>query len=426
MNFHAILGKIMTCAEANIDQVMLEVKGLPQNLQQRLVKTAFMEKCGINVLESYERWGILSKENQKELAIQRSKRASIGELLSFLPAEALLLKGPALARYYPFWISRFSGDLDVLVESHQDIRELGRRLSNIGMRQRLASLWVADLSGRLPLAGSIFYDDADSERNAVTVEIQIGGFPISMSGIVSFNALMKYSEHTLKNITPAATLTPTGQVCLILTDLAGKTKKPSATVRHVVDMIYLLEQVRNQINWEEVGEYVHRNAAILGLLRLEGAAKKCGLTKRLKSAGLSLKRTSFGLDFLLHKIQMFRVYSFFSRQNEDGILSSSLQMYRAITVKLRKYTFFHSFLRLLDTQRLTAILSRCGMRVVLVPICSSNTTKIGYLFLKGYNFLVHPLGIFLITQHGLVGESDREYFFKLIQSQLKVNRLAGE
>jgi hypothetical protein len=421
MNTRQIIGKLMLLGEEESGHAIPEVSSLTPSERQQLLHEATVQKCGITVLELFERWNLNTAENQDLLQLQRQRLATIKKYLQLLTPSMLVLKGPALARYYPRWITRFSSDLDILTEDQLAVTELGRKLIAMGMQQRFASLWIVDSKSRFPLCGSIFFDDATDTTQAASVEIQIGGFPLSTNGIVDFQVFWNYSEHNTGLPGDAATLTPTGQVCLVLTDLTQREKAPNVTIRHIIDLIYLLESRGDRVNWHLVRQFVHQQGTANGINRLFKAAQDSGLFARLMTAGFAIHLPDLGLDAWLHRWSIPRILAQHVRQQRPGstLATASMHFYRSISLSIRnRLAWLQPLLKISELSFLTDKLSHLGMRMALIPICSIKTNKTYFLNTNGKTFYISPIGVFFITQHGLIENEERGSLFTLFKTAL--------
>jgi hypothetical protein len=273
----ALLGLLTLPPDARAG--LRETLGAPVGSLRRaaLLRIAQRERCHPNLLQLWAAEEPLSDDETALAEALQAKAAGAQRLTQSLPPGIVLLKGANIHRHYPPDTPRYSGDVDVLVPDLRALGSLHSRLVEQGYQCGASGLWGLgpgrDLSR---CVGSLRYQSA-SDAQAVSVEVQVGGFPLSLARVLPADELLTQA-HRL-GTAPYVTLEPTRQLMLALADFMVRVDP--LTVRHLADLCNLLQQAGDAIDPPVLARACRHWGLGAGLDKLHAAVAAKGLTDRM-------------------------------------------------------------------------------------------------------------------------------------------------
>lgn len=213
-------------------------------------------------------------------ARMRDKHASGLAVGAALPESVVLLKGANIHRHYPPGAARFSGDIDVMIRDYADLAPLHAALQSLGYTSYGAGLWGFRTARPEHGLASLRYRKADAEDSAVTVEVQVGGFPIDLWRCVRHDELCRGATRLQGNA--YLTLSPDAQLLLAFADFVGRNSPIS--VRHLADVSLVVRHAGSALDQDYLRARIRDLGLEAGVRRMLDAASDKGLSECLPQA----------------------------------------------------------------------------------------------------------------------------------------------
>ncbi|TXH76050.1 MAG: hypothetical protein E6Q88_02980 [Lysobacteraceae bacterium] len=239
------------------------------------------ERCLPNLLDfraMHQR--VLDPGEQAKRDLLHLKHESAAAVTEALPTSTVLLKGANIHRHYPSGIARFSGDIDVMVRDYADLAPLHAALQSLGYAPAGSGLWGFHSAKPETGLASLRYWRHDGEAQAVSVEVQVGGFPIDLWRCVRYDELCRGVMHLPGK--PYLTLAPTAQLLLGLADFVGRLSPVS--IRHLADASLVARAAGDQLDLDYLRARIRDLKLESGLHKMFDAARGKGLFERLPEA----------------------------------------------------------------------------------------------------------------------------------------------
>lgn len=361
-------------------------------LRDRIRQLARQEKCLPNVLEAWNSTDALEGDDFQTLQRLRKKHLASQEIVRRLPSEAIMLKGAGMQRYYPEGVARYTVDVDLLLNSMHSLGSVQHAMKEVGYVPEGAGPWGLRVdSAALSGVASIRYWTRERTGDAVSVEVQVGGFPLSATSttVVPFDTLARDAEH-LPGLSCRG-LSPTCQLTLLLTDFC--VRRGPITVRHIADLAHLDHAAGPRIDYDAVARDIERHALKPGVEKLVATAAAKDLS-----------------DFLPRRLQ-----TLIDR-------TSQLQwapVRRRWRQRMAEYAVSHANRDSAQSQerswvthpRLLLNVIRSGVRVYGIPIVSRYSGTPALLHIRDCLYLVNGAGVFALSLSGSVTEARRRVMF---------------
>lgn len=273
--FHAALLDLLLEAPVAAVPVLL-----PQREGERaaLWACAQDEKCHLNLALYWRSQGGAAFAEQADLEVAPQRQERSIDIVRRLPASAVLLKGPALHRHYPPGVDRFSVDIDVLIADPTALREVHASVLPAGYVPDGSGYWQVPLrAGMAGLFASLRYWTPERTKATTSMEIQIGGFPISWERVLPFDVLAR-GARPLPGF-ECRCLAPTGQLLLAITDYGSR--QGPITVRHLADLVHLLRAEGAAVELPELARDLTAYGLWHGLDKFLAAMEARGLRGRV-------------------------------------------------------------------------------------------------------------------------------------------------
>ncbi len=383
------------------------VAPMPQD-KSRLLALAKLEKCLPNILALWISQGTADELDRKLHHGLRAKHQAGVEVSVGLPADAILLKGESMLRYYPTNIERFSGDVDVLVrdlntavQTHQHLSRLGYRCVETGSWGRARGSPLSDSYA------SVRYRRGADDANSVSIELQIGGFPVSISRLVKFDELSVDAERSIDGY---LALAPTQQVLLAFADYQVRTEP--ITLRHIADLFHLGLKASSAINIDYIRTRVRELALEHGVQKFYLAARRKGVYDALPGI---FSKIAEGLEVHTRIVPHNPPTSLRAWFGGQVLRAGALLGRSGITETLACYP------------PIVFMTIQSGVRVYAIPL-SATASSVTHLFRSRQAiFLATGAGVFALSITGFASERLRHRFFSALKdgANLKVLEKMG-
>lgn len=247
------------------------------------------ERCLPNLLDLLAQRRALDDDERGTRERLRALHTSATTVCADLPEGTVLLKGANIHRLYPAGAARYSGDVDVMLRDYAALGALHSQLKQRGYTPAGSGWWgfVAEPQLRHGLA-SLRYEIPGQESLAVSVEVQIGGFPISVERAVGFDELCRDVRRLPERT--YLTLAPTPQILLAIADFVGRTTP--IYLRHLADLTLVVERADTGIDVDYLRARIRALDLRSGVDKLMEAARSKGLEAALPDALRALAQTS--------------------------------------------------------------------------------------------------------------------------------------
>ncbi|GAA4789049.1 nucleotidyltransferase family protein [Lysobacter hankyongensis] len=250
-----------------------------------VVEIARRERCLPNLLDHLGRLrGLDAAETDMREALETQHLSSLA-ILEGLPAGTVLLKGANIHRHYPAGAARYSGDVDLMLRGYADLGPLHAHLQSQGYVPFGSGLWGfrAD-DGFDGALASLRYWHPERDERMVSIEVQVGGFPISERQCLRFDELCRDAERLPGKA--YLTLAPTAQLLLALADFVGR--QSPISVRHLADVVLVARHAPASIDIDHLRARVRTLGLMSGVDKLLAAAHAKGLLDALPAPLLTL------------------------------------------------------------------------------------------------------------------------------------------
>lgn len=246
------------------------------------------ERCLPNLLDLLAQRRALDDAERKTRERLRTLHVSAGVICAELPEDVVLLKGANIHRLYPVGAARYSGDVDVMLRDYSALGALQAYLKQHGYVSAGSGLWGFRTEPKLRHGlASLRYAIPDQASSTVSVEVQIGGYPITVERAVGFDELCREVKRLPGR--PYRTLAHTPQVLLAIADFVGRTSPIS--IRHLADLSLVVRQADSDIDIDYLRARIRALNLRSGVDKLMLAARSKGLEAALPQALRSLAQT---------------------------------------------------------------------------------------------------------------------------------------
>jgi hypothetical protein len=239
-----------------------------------VVEIARRERCLPNLLDHLRRLRQLDPAETAMRETLAAQHLSSIAILEGLPAATVLLKGANIHRHYPPGTARYSGDIDLMLGGYAELGPLHAHLQSKGYVPFGSGLWgFRPGEGFDRAVASLRYWHPEHDGRMVSIEVQVGGFPISERQCLRFDELCRDAER-LPGKT-YLTLAPTAQLLLALADFVGR--QSPISVRHLADVVLVARHAPASIDIDYLRSRVRTLGLTVGVDKLLSAARDKGL-----------------------------------------------------------------------------------------------------------------------------------------------------
>lgn len=375
--YHALLELLTKAPTAPVPELLPDL--LPESDEDRAAvwTLAQEEKCHLNLALYWRARGGAEFSQQSDLEVAPQRQAHSLDIVRRLPPSAILLKGQALHRHYPEGIDRFSADIDVLIEDPTALRDVHASVQPAGYVQDGAGYWhVPRRSDMKGLFASLRYWTPERTKATTSMEVQIGGFPISWTKLLPFEVLAR-GARPLPGF-GCRCLSPTGQLLLAITDY-GSRRSP-ITVRHLADLLHLLEAEGDQVDLAALAQDLTLHRLWHGLDKLFVAMEARGLRTRVPP--------------LLEALSRLRPARALGDPSRRRPLATGLDR---LFTSLERRRFGRKLERWACQAPLVDYMLRADFRVCGLPIVTRPQPVTQLVECEGVYFLVHGAGVCALT-----------------------------
>lgn len=355
------------------------------------------EKCHLNLARHWVTQGVPFAE-QSDLEVGPERHARAIEIIKLLPPTAILIKGPALHRYYPRGVDRFSSDIDVLIADPSSLREVHACLPASYLPDG-EGFWHVPMTGGLDrFFASQRYATREGTRAACSLEVQIGGFPISWERVLPFDVVAR-DACALPGY-ECRCLSPTGQLLLAITDFGSR--RGAITVRHLADLIHFLRVESESIDLQALAACLTDHGLWHGLGKFFAAMDERGLRAEVPPLLDALARL---------RPDRWEHLGLRAGRRRASVASLVDACFRAAEGR----AVGRWLLPLADRSFMVRYLLRAGYRVCAVPVITRPNPFTELVECGGVFFLIHGAGVYALSLMR-VEDARRRALFELFRS----------
>lgn len=416
----ALLADLMLHHESGSTTLLAQLPQWDSTRRADMLALAKKEKCYSNLANLYVKAGLLPQSEIEAMQQAAARQQSAQELCEQLPPHVLLLKGPALQRHYPAQVVRDCADIDLCVATPQAGQAICHVLRERGYDIAGTSLWIADPHQRHPFSAAVRFYPRDNNPLQVSAEVHYGGFPTSYCTNFSAQEMWLFAADDSAVAGAGMSLSTTGQLCLILADYAVRTSTP-VTVRHVVDVVFLLRACESELDLDKVQEFVMRHSLCNSIVMLRDKLQECGihtlpakLTALINNPAL-LARAKADRNYY-RRVRLAPPQD--QKTRWRALAQCALFAYRSTTLNLVEKPLWRSLLKLSDRPWINLRLAAWGLRMAATPLSKRSTLQSHYLRIGNDLFYLCPLGGFHLSQHGMLDEQQRYQAFVTLSTHL--------
>jgi hypothetical protein len=413
MNKIEILTQLMLSRTEVFTRLLSEIVTWGVEQRREFLQCARDEKCFPNAAALFAAANILDQQGLNELQIARLRYQCSQDLTTRLPSNLLLLKGAALERYYPEGVVRDLFDIDLMVSDADAMLQLANMVRDNGYELAHTMLWSINQKNLRELTGSVRFRSKVKDLSNVEVEVHFGAFPTSLCTGITTEEFLQFADRDHGLPTTAISLTPTGQLCLILADYAIRTSTP-VTVRHIADIMFLFNSCGAEIDLPFIINFVQRHAICNSIAMLRNKLLDCGITqfhpKLAQLVDNKILLRAAKADRSHYRRALFAPLAS-GLVRWRTLIRVALFEYRNVTLWARKKRFLRLLLKLSDQNWLTLKLAGIGMRMAMTPISRRGDTVFTLKKIDEHIFYVMPMGTFHMSQHGILSEEEKYSMF---------------